>query len=213
MENWKIPGLEGFGKQIQQLFAYFNAHIGMNMATFERLMTYCTIRRFDKKRIFLRPGETDQYFNLILKGVVRKYVVAGKKEYTLQLSTEGHFIHCELSYFTGKPTAAYLETLEPVILVSLSKTNMDRLLEEVPELNRLARLMIGEMHVRKEVRDLNHLRLTARERFLQYVKRHPGMLQRVSQRYIASYLHIKPETFSRLKHLLREPKVAAPGNA
>ena len=29
------------------------------------------------------------------------------------------------------------------------------------------------------------------------------MMQRVPQKYIASYLNIKPETFSRLKHLMR----------
>jgi hypothetical protein len=32
---------------------------------------------------------------------------------------------------------------------------------------------------------------------------HPDMLQRVPQKYIASYLNIKPETFSRLKHLIK----------
>jgi hypothetical protein len=30
------------------------------------------------------------------------------------------------------------------------------------------------------------------------------MLQRVPQKFIASYLNIKPETFSRLKHLLKK---------
>jgi hypothetical protein len=29
-------------------------------------------------------------------------------------------------------------------------------------------------------------------------------LQRVPQKYIASYLNIKPETFSRLKHLVKQ---------
>ncbi|KYP13129.1 MAG: hypothetical protein A1D16_01355 [Flavihumibacter sp. CACIAM 22H1] len=62
------------------------------------------------------------------------------------------------------------------------------------------------MYIRKELRDLSHLRLTARERFLNYMHKHPDMMQRVSQKYIASYLHIKPETFSRLKHLIRQRK-------
>ena len=44
-----------------------------------------------------------------------------------------------------------------------------------------------------------------RERFMHYMEHHPHMLQRVSQKYLASYLNIKPETFSRLKHLTRKP--------
>jgi len=41
------------------------------------------------------------------------------------------------------------------------------------------------------------------------MQNHPDMLQRVPQKYLASYLNIKPETFSRLKHLLR-PKRNVP---
>lgn len=47
-------------------------------------------------------------------------------------------------------------------------------------------------------------------RFLDYMYTHPDMLQRVPQKYIASYLNIKPETFSRLKHLVRNRKTNEP---
>ncbi len=206
MEKWTIPGLEAYAKPIQGLFQYINSHTGMDRNSFLRLSSYCIVRRFDRKTNFLVPGEIDTHFNLIMQGVVRKYQVAGKKEITLQLSTEGHFIHSELSFFTGKPSPCYLETLEPVVLLSLSFDNMNRLFDDMPELNRLARFMVSEMYVKKEIRDLAHLRLTPRARFLQFVNRHPDMMQRVSQKYIASYLNIKPETFSRLKHLLREQR-------
>lgn len=204
LDKWKFPGLEEYAKPIQGLYNYINAQTGMDKAGFMRLAVYCQVRKFDKKTIILKPGEVDQYFNLIMKGVARKYIFAGKREITLQLSTEGHFIHSELSFFTGNPSDCYIETIEPTTLLSLRSDHMNQLFEEVPEYNKLARLMAGEMYVRKELRDLAHLRLSAKDRFLQYVTRHPGMLQRVSQKYIASYLHIKPETFSRLKHLLKE---------
>jgi hypothetical protein len=44
---------------------------------------------------------------------------------------------------------------------------------------------------------------TPRERFIYFVNRNPELLQRVPQKYLASYLNIKPETFSRFKHLVR----------
>ena len=37
-------------------------------------------------------------------------------------------------------------------------------------------------------------------------ERNPELLQRVPQKYLASYLNIQPETFSRFKHILREKK-------
>jgi CRP-like cAMP-binding protein len=51
------------------------------------------------------------------------------------------------------------------------------------------------------------MRLDTRERFLQFVERNPELVQRVPQKYLASYLNMKPETFSRLKHLLKKRPV------
>lgn len=197
-------GMKKYEVAIQSLYQYIHAYTGMSAESFAKLSGYFSVRNFDRKTIVVMPGEIDQYFNFILKGVARKYVISGKKEITLQLSTEGHFIHAELSFHTQTPSDCFVETIEPSVLLSITYDDLQKLYVEMPEINKLARLMIGEMYVKKSLRDLAHLRLTTRERFLQYVKRHPDMLQRVSQKYIASYLNIKPETFSRLKHLLKQ---------
>jgi DNA-binding MurR/RpiR family transcriptional regulator len=47
------------------------------------------------------------------------------------------------------------------------------------------------------------VKMTPRERFINFVAKNPQLIQRVPQKYLASYLNIKPETFSRFKHLLR----------
>jgi hypothetical protein len=51
------------------------------------------------------------------------------------------------------------------------------------------------------------MRLETRERFIRFVEKNPGLMQRVPQKYLASYLNMKPETFSRLKHLLKKRPV------
>lgn len=183
-----------------------NAYCGISKEEFKQLSAHFVIRKQDKKSLLIQPGEVDHYFNYVVSGVVRKFVRVGSKEFTLQLSTEGHFIHAEISYHTGKPADCYIEAIEPSVLLCIHKQDMDKLFGEIPVLNKLARQMVSEMYIRKELRDLAHFRLTARERFLQYIQKHPDMMQRVSQKYIASYLNIKPETFSRLKHLIRGRK-------
>jgi CRP-like cAMP-binding protein len=183
-----------------------NAYCGISKEDFKVLTGYLIVRKLDKKSLLIQPGEVDHYFNYILSGVVRKFMRVGKKEFTLQLSTEGHFIHAELSFHTGKPADCFIEAIEASTLLSIHQEDLEKLFLEVPVLNKLARQMVSEMYIRKELRDLAHFRLTARERFLQYIHKHPDMMQRVSQKYIASYLNIKPETFSRLKHLVRQRK-------
>jgi hypothetical protein len=53
---------------------------------------------------------------------------------------------------------------------------------------------------------MNMIKHSPRERFLEFVHKNPELLQRVPQKYLASFLNIQPETFSRFKHMLRVKK-------
>ncbi|MDH7462788.1 Crp/Fnr family transcriptional regulator [Chitinophagaceae bacterium 26-R-25] len=189
-----------------QLFHYLRRIDNISPEQLEIIQSYLEVRTFDKKQIVLNKGEVDNHFNIVIKGLVRKYFSLGKKEITLQLATEGHFIHSEISFIQRTPSDMIVETLEPTTLVSISHESMNALLEAHPQFEHLARLLISDMYVKKNKRYYSQSLLSTRERFLEYLQNHPDMLQRVPQKYLASYLNIKPETFSRLKHLLKTKK-------
>ena len=46
----------------------------------------------------------------------------------------------------------------------------------------------------------------ATERYLAFRKRFPELISRIPQRYIATYLGIKPESLSRIRSALKEEK-------
>jgi CRP-like cAMP-binding protein len=163
-------------------------------------------RSFEKKQRLVDVNEHEQYFNMVCEGLVRKYIVTGKKEITLQLSTEGHFIHSEVSFFCNQPSTVIIETIEPTLLLSISKENLEKVYSLNEKMEKMGRLMATDMFIKKDHRYFSQLRHNTKDRFLRYVQNHPNMLQRVPQKYLASYLNIKPETFSRLKHLLRKRK-------
>lgn len=170
------------------------------------LLQYCEIRKFDKRVVFVREGEIDNYLNLVVKGLVRKYLPVKKSECILQLATEGHVVQSEISYLTKTSSMVILETLEPTILVSLTHDKMEEALDKFPKGERLGRLILAGMFIKKDENRYNRLLKTTRERFFEYMEHHPHMLQRVPQKYLASYLQIKPETFSRLKALFAQKK-------
>jgi len=170
------------------------------------LLQYCEIRKFDKRVVFVKEGEIDNYLNLVVKGLVRKYLPLKKSECILQLATEGHVVQSEISYLTRTPSMVVLETLEPTILVSLTHDKMEEALDKFPKGERLGRLILAGMFIKKDENRYNRLLKSTRERFFEYIEHHPHMLQRVPQKYLASYLQIKPETFSRLKALMAKRK-------
>ena len=169
----------------------------------EQLIPYLEIRRFDKKIKLVNLGEVEDYLNVVIKGLARKYVPSSiKGEVTLQLATEGHIIQSEISFHHRAPSDVVIQTLEPTVLVSIQYDRMQEALNVVPEAEALGRAMIMQMFIKKDARYFEQLNTPTRARFLEYMNNHPHMLQRVPQKILASYLNIKPETFSRLKHLL-----------
>ena len=188
------------------LHHYLSRYLPVSKLEFQYLLPYIEIREFDKKVKVTKEGEVERYFNIIARGLVRKYLPLKEGEQTTQLAMEGHIIHSELSFFYRTPSASIVETIEPTVFLSISYDSLEQLYSQHPKFERLGRLIITDLFVRKDHRFFDQLRKNTRERFLDYIKSHSHMLQRVPQKYIASYLNIKPETFSRLKHLMRPPK-------
>lgn len=172
----------------------------------EQLLGYCEFRRFPAKAIILGAGEQENYLNLVLSGLVRKYVLKGEAEITTQLATEGHIFDSEISFITRQPSVVYLQALEPTTVLSLHVDRMNEILENVPGADLFGLQLVSSMFIQKDEKHYRQLMQSTRERFLNYMENNPHMLQRVPQKYLASYLNIKPETFSRLKHLIRNKK-------
>ena len=191
---------------LDKLHHYLSAYVPLNRQEFGQLLPYIEIREYDKKVKVIREGEIERYLNIISSGLARKYLPLRNNEITIQLATEGHIIHSELSFHNRIPSGSVVETIEPTVFFSISYDNLEQMYDQFPKIERLGRLLISELFVKKDSRYFDQLNKNTRERFLEYIRTHPQMMQRVPQKYIASYLNIKPETFSRLKHLIKLKK-------
>ncbi|MBS1601293.1 MAG: Crp/Fnr family transcriptional regulator [Bacteroidetes bacterium] len=189
---------------LERLHHYLSAYAPLTRQEFAILLPYIEIREFDKKVKVIREGETERYLNIVARGLARKYLpLRTGGEVTIQLATEGHIIHSELSFHNRLPSGSVVETVEPTIFFSISYDSLEELYEKIPKFERMGRLLISQLFVKKDRRYFDQLNKSTRERFLDFVSKHPQMMQRVPQKYLASFLNIKPETFSRLKHLIR----------
>lgn len=164
---------------------------------------YIVVRRYAKKQIITEAGQVENYFNFITKGLARKYYKKGKEEINTQISFEGHIMHSQESFHSRTPSEYSIEAIEPTTLVSITYDNLERMYARSGKMEHLARLIITYTMVIKDRWQMQLVMHTPRERFIQFVNHNPELLQRVPQKFLASYLNIKPETFSRFKHLVR----------
>lgn len=187
--------------------AYLRKFIELSDEEFTNsLLPYISIRKFDKKSLLTASGEVENWFNFISRGLIRKYYLKGKSEINTQISMEGHIIHSQESFHSRTPSEYVVEAIEPSIVASLSYDNLEKIFDQSQKMEHLGRLVITHTMVIKDRWQMQQIKLTPRERFIRFVNKNPELMQRVPQKYLASYLNIKPETFSRFKHLLRERK-------
>ena len=188
---------------------YVSKYADLTDEDLELIRPRMEVRELAKRQMLIHAGEQEQYLNLVVKGVFRKYFYKGREEVITQLAKEGDLICSSVSFFTGLPSQYSIEALEPAIVYSLSRENLEELYTRSPRIERLGRKIITDLYLSKERWEQDHIQFDIRQRFVNFVHNNADLIQRVPQKYIASYLNIKPETFSRLKHLLKKSPLVA----
>lgn len=183
---------------------YLNKFVSISEDEFEQyFLPILKVRRFGKKEYIIKAGEVENYFNFIVKGLVRKFYKKGHQEINTQISVEGQIIMSQQSFLGRQPSEYYIETIEPSVIISIKYENLEELYHKSKKMERLGRLVVTYMMAVSDAWQMQMIKMTPRERFLNFVMKNPQLMQRVPQKYLASYLNIKPETFSRFKHLLK----------
>jgi len=195
---------------LRGLKAYLSQYIDLSAAEELMLSQLLEVRTYDKKARLTDIGETELYLNFVLSGMLRKYFFRGKEEIITHITPEGSILASGTSFFTKQPSKFIVEAIEPTIVASLNHDNLEKILSSSPKWERAGRLLVQDFFLDKEYWLLDSIRYTPRERFLHLMRERPDLLQRVPQKYLASYLNIKPETFSRLKHLMLSKKKSVP---
>src|SRR5678816_2483014 len=119
---------------IEYAHRYLQRFMTITIDELKMLLSYCEIRQVEKRTILVKEGEVDNYLNMVVKGLVMKYVRVKKNDMILQLATEGHVIDSEISFLTRTPSLVFVETLEPTVMVSLTSVSYTHLrAHETPE--------------------------------------------------------------------------------
>lgn len=189
---------------VRPFLSYLRKFVNITDDEFTRcILPAIKIRRFGKKEFVTKTGEVENYFNFIVKGLVRKYYKKNSHEINTQISMEGHIILSQESFHSRTPSEYSVETVEPSVFISIEFDDLEKIYSQSKKMEHLGRLVITHTMMIKDRWQMQMVKMTPRERFLNFVMKNPDLLQRVPQKYLASYLNIKPETFSRFKHLLR----------
>ena len=148
----------------------------------------------------VEAGNVAKYFYITMSGVQAVYLINSKGEKVVMgFSFKGNFSGVYDSFISQKPSSYFLEALTPSTLLAMSGHSYEELFERFPEFLKWRIDFMESILFGRGFREVEILTKTAKERFEAFVKRCPSELLEIPQKYLASYLNMKPETFSRLR--------------
>lgn len=153
-----------------------------------------------KKNTDLQPiGHTCKTIYFINKGVARIYYFKDGTDITECFAFENNIIARVESLFTGKPSRKAIQILEDSEVVAINSTQLFKLYDKYPEIERLFRLIFESAYV-DTVNRIESIQFhSAEERYNSLIKEEPNVLKRVPLKYVASYLGITQVSLSRIR--------------
>ena len=186
---------------MDNLFKYFCQFIPLSEAALKLLAGTAEMIKAHKGEIIIHQGQINHYSYLIGKGVARGYRVNLNDEVTDSLWFEGQ-IFCDVTtYIANTPATKSYQILEDSVLYRIDNQKLRALYATNYEICNLGRLIVEEYIIRFEAARKRYRDLDATQRYEQFLTDKPGLIQRVKQKHIASFIGVSPETFNRIHSL------------
>ncbi len=177
----------------------FNRYTTFTDDTWADISKRWTVRAFQKKQIILAQGDVEHHFYFILSGVHRLYFLDRKAvEQTVAFGYPPNFSGNLYSLTTRQPSDYFLEALTHGTMLALPADDLAVLYEKYPAMDRWGRRFFQDILVSRGKREREMMTMTAAERFHRLLRESPHVFQLVPHKYLASYIGMRPETFSRM---------------
>ena len=190
---------ETFSMSVNLLETLNNAGLPVPLELQGHIAGILQSKSLKKKEYWLRPGQVNDMMVFIQSGLMRAYYKKEGVEIGSWFRAEGEFIVSISSFYEEKPSVEYIQALEPTEILYITKKQLYEIYFTYPSFSVNALMLTIKVLVEwdQRVRVLNNT--TAEERYVWLVKNRPDLLERVAGKYIAGFIGIRPETFSKKK--------------
>ena len=117
----------------------------------------------------------------------------------MNFALEKQFATYLVIFITNETSKEFVQAIEDTDLYYISQKDFYHLLKIIPQWEKLYRHYLEYAYVTNTNRLMSFITLDATERYRQLLAQNPGVVMRMPNKMVASYLNISQETLSRLK--------------
>jgi CRP-like cAMP-binding protein len=185
-----------------ELFNYFDSFhkISNNdKLAFENISTTITIKKND---LLQNVGHTCKTIYFLKSGIARIFYYKDGIDITESFAFENNIIARVESLFTGNPSQKAIQSLEDAEIVSINATQLFKLYDTNPNIERLFRLIFEKAYV-DTVNRIESIQFHAADERYKHLLKETNYLQKIPLKHIASYLGITQVSLSRIRANLK----------
>lgn len=186
----------------EMLYSFFEQVYPLTKDDFENIIKYIKKKEFKKGHFILKMDQVENKTSFILKGIIHQFVIIEDETFTIDISLPGMSFNNFTSFVEETPSNQIQEVIADSEIIYLEKKDSEKLLIETPSFCYIYTKLYEQVHLEREKRSLILQHKSAEKRFelfLETIQKSNRFLNEISQKLIASYLNLTPETYSRVK--------------
>ena len=187
-------------EDFQQLEKALSDLAPLNPTELARLVSLFHPLKLEKMAHFVEAGRPSFTFGFVAQGLLCSYYLdEGGDEFIKSFFVEHDFVSAYEALLTGEPSAIFIQALEDCHLLVADYREYQALLDTYPAWQIVSRKMAEKGVLRKEARERQFLMQDAEARYLEFLRKYPGLESRLKQHQVAAYLGITPVSLSRIR--------------
>lgn len=183
----------------EELINSIRSYVDLNSKEVECIKLLWKKKSIKKGDFFLAEGQICKYVGFILNGLVRYYINYDGEDKTYEFAHENNFICNNESFIDQTPSTKIIQALEDCEIMQISYDDLQVFYQSIRHGERFGRLIIEQVFILTLQSLSSFYTDTPEYRYERFVKKHPDLLQRISQYHIASYVGVKPQSLSRIR--------------
>ncbi|KUJ53067.1 Crp/Fnr family transcriptional regulator [Chryseobacterium sp. JAH] len=167
------------------------------------LQSFFSLTKLKRKQYLLHEGNVCTHLSFVCQGLLKSYFVDEKGgQHINMFAFEGWWISDFKSFINQEKAVLNIDALEDTELLMISLADYDRLMLQIPVMDRYFRILYQNSLVTKDYRLIASNSYTAEEKYLEFSQKNSEIIKRIPHNLIASFLGLAPETVSRIRKKL-----------
>ena len=164
------------------------------------MLHYC---EYSRNQVILSEGQVENHVYFLVEGIVRNYCLKDGDDISLDFFFPGDFTNSYMSFLTRQKSTVTVEALSNTRAIRIRYDDLQQLYKSSITFNKIGRVISEQLYIKRTMRELSFITMSAGERYEDLSNRHPELIQSIPQKYLSTFLGVSPETLSRLRNSRR----------